>query len=891
MKLPAVCLTAAFAGGIALGLFSSAHSWSFLAIRLIVVIAGSLLAISLYAICRGCVSIAGGISLGAWLSLGTLAALLASQPAPANQIINLVSAGRIDLSTPLRWHGRLRDEPAEVPWGISYDVALDSVEFNDKAVPAIGGIRLSYSPYGEKPQLAPLHSGDGISFLAQAHLPQVFRNEGAFDRQNYLRQQGVDLVAALRASALLEKESSGPLSARNLLARARGHLRNELNAIFPNSPEVAGVLRAMLLGDRSFIDRDESISFQKTGVFHVLVVAGLHVGAFAVFLYWLGRKLHISIGWITFFLLLALVMYVSVIEQRPPVLRATLMTLVLLLAGYFFRRLELLNSAAIAALAMLVANPHELRDSSFQLSFLSIGCIAGIAVPWMSRQIQPYSRALHGWRDVTRDAAHEPRVIQFRIDLRAVTGWLTYKTPSPRAKILSDSVILFIRASLRIWELIFLTLVLQIGMLPLMALDFHRVTLIGTLGNLIAVPLTGILVPFGFVILLFASVSTTVATWLAVPLRWLTTFLIQTVSWLSHLSYSNYRVASPPPWLIVLFFVLLTLMAVLLRSRATGLRRWSFFVAATLFAATVLVATHPFAPRLSRGKLELSVLDVGQGDSLFLASPSGHTMLIDAGGPPPQFGFPSQQHASDPGEESVSPFLWSRGIKKIDVVALTHAHQDHLGGFPAILENFPIGALWIGREVRAPALEKIEAIAKGRNIPILRESRGQSFRWDGVEGSFLWPEPDSGDPATTAKNNDSLVLHVRFHNRSFLLPGDAEAQAEANILSQYTPDSLQADILKVGHHGGKNSTTPEFLAAVRPQWAIISAGEGNPYGHPSPALLHRLEEANIKILRTDHNGAIHILTDGDHIEISCFVDCSQIAAPQNSTTAQAPNRQ
>lgn len=891
MKLPAVCLVAAFAGGIALGIFSPVHSWSdsSLAIRLLAIVTCCLLTGSLYAICRGFILFAGGISLLVWFSLGTLSALLAAQPAPANQIISLVSAARLDLSSPLRWHGHLRDEPADAPWGVSYDVALDSVEFNGATISATGGIRLSYSAHGEDPQLPPIHTGDGISFLAQGHLPQVFRNEGAFDRRTYLQQQGIDLVASLRASSLLQKESSSSVSARSLFARARRHLRNELNAIFPNSPDVAGVLRAMLLGDRSFIDRDESDSFQKTGVFHVLVVAGLHVGAFAVFLYWLGRKLRLSIGWTTLFLLFALAMYVSIIEQRPPVFRAALMAFVLLIAGYFFRRMEPLNSAAIAALAMLIASPRELGDSSFQLSFLSIGCIAGIAVPWMDIHIEPYVRALRGWRDVTRDAAHEARIIQFRIDLRSVVGWLTYKTAGSRARFLGDTFVLFIRASLGIWELIFLTLVLQVGMSPLMALEFHRVTLAGALGNLVAVPLTGILVPFGFVILLFGSISMTVATWLAVPLRWLTKFLIQAVAWFSHLFYSNYRVAGPPVWLIILFFALLTLLAVLLRSHASSLRRWTSLVTATLLAATVLVATHPFAPRLAKGKLELSVLDVGQGDSLFLVSPSGHTMLIDAGGPPPQFGLQQQQRASDPGEESVSPFLWSRGIKKVDVVALTHAHQDHLGGIPAVLENFQIGALWISREVRAPALKKIESIAKLRNIPILHESSGQTFDWDGVEGRFLWPEPDFGDSAETAQNNDSLVLRMQFRNRSFLLPGDAESQAESEMLSKNVPDSLQADVLKVGHHGSKNSTTPEFLAAIHPHWAIISAGEGNPYGHPSPALLQRLEEANVKILRTDRNGAIHILTDGDQIEISCFVDCRQIAAMQNSTAAQPPN--
>jgi competence protein ComEC len=182
------------------------------------------------------------------------------------------------------------------------------------------------------------------------------------------------------------------------------------------------VLRAMLLGDRSFVERDEAVDFQKTGVFHVLVVAGLHVGALAFFLYWIGRKLRLSWGATTAFTLGFLLAYVAVIEQRPPVLRAALMATIVTLGGFFYRRLDVLNSAAVAALILLVPRPLALRDSSFQLTFLAIVCIAGLAAPWLERNVQPYARALRGWRDVTRDASHEPRAAQFRIDLRTAAA-------------------------------------------------------------------------------------------------------------------------------------------------------------------------------------------------------------------------------------------------------------------------------------------------------------------------------------------------------------------------------------------------------------------------------------------------------------------------------------
>jgi beta-lactamase superfamily II metal-dependent hydrolase len=129
-----------------------------------------------------------------------------------------------------------------------------------------------------------------------------------------------------------------------------------------------------------------------------------------------------------------------------------------------------------------------------------------------------------------------------------------------------------------------------------------------------------------------------------------------------------------------------------------------------------------------------------------------------------------------------------------------------------------------------------------------------------------------------AKNNDSIVMRWGFRGRAFMLPGDAEKQVEREILADGPAESLRADVLKVGHHGSKNSTTEDFLAAVHPRVAVISAGENNPYGHPSPELLERLQHAGVRILRTDREGAVHILTDGKRLEISCFVACPDVPA-------------
>jgi competence protein ComEC len=529
---------------------------------------------------------------------------------------------------------------------------LEGVENQGALLSTRGGMRLSFSPRPGDQVLPDLHAGNEIAVLAQAKRPQVFRDDGAFDRRAYLATQNIDLVATLRASELTERVSSTRPSPTALLARFRRRLREEIDTLFSASPQVAGVLRAMLLGDRSFLDREEATDFQKTGVFHVLVVAGLHVGALAAFLFWAGWKLRLSRLLTIILSLILLLAYGAVVEQRPPVLRAALMAAMFAIGTCFYRRLDLLNSAAIAALLLMIARPLTVRDSSF--SFLAIGCIAGLALPWLARTTQPYVRAVRGWRDVTRDAAHEPRAAQFRIDLRATAHWISARSPSGLARTtenaLAGSLSLFFRA----WELAILTVVLQIGMLPLMARNFHRITFAGPLVNLAAVPLTSALVPIGFLTLGIGMLFPALGHIAAMPLSWFTLALIHIVQWFAKFPRLSYRIPGPPLWLPALFFILAILIAVTMRISATWRRAAGTTLCAGLTGCSAIIALFPFAPKWSPGKLELTVLDVGQGDSLFVVSPRGRTLLIDGGGAFGGFRGQEEHAGVDPGAEALS---------------------------------------------------------------------------------------------------------------------------------------------------------------------------------------------------------------------------------------------
>src|SRR5258707_4300778 len=599
MRLPGVAIAAAFAGGIVLGLHPAiarnAASFLLLASSFIMIAIFILTGILLVRIGR--LVPAAVASILSWVLLGFVGVCIAEQPRDTDHVISLVEQGHLPLKTPLRWHGHLRDEPTRLPWGYGYEIGLSGVEFEEALHAARGGLRLSFSARSEGALPPDLHAGDEVAVLTEAKRPQIFKDEGAFDRRAYLAQQHIVLVATLRAPELIERIAAPAPTIGSVLARTRRRLREEIDELFASTPQVAGVLRAMLLGQRNFVDRAGAADFQKAGVFHVLVGAGLHVGALAFALYWVGRKLRLSRVWTMLFTLTMLSAYVAVVERRAPVLRAAMMAAIVVLGGFFFRRLELLNST-LAALILLAARPLALRDSSFQLTFVAIGCIAGLALPWLEKTVQPYVRALRGWRDVTRDAAHEPRAIQFRIDLRSLAQWISVRLPLRLGKPAGDVVAGGVSLTFRLWEMLVLTGALDTGMLPLMARDFHRIPLSAPIVNLAAVPLTGVIVPLGFLTLACGLISATAAKLLAAPLSWLTALLLHVVQWFAHFRAWSYRIPGPPFWLITLFFAAATLLATEMRLKHPLQRTMLSGLRMTFIAASLTLALFAFRHKL-----------------------------------------------------------------------------------------------------------------------------------------------------------------------------------------------------------------------------------------------------------------------------------------------------
>jgi competence protein ComEC len=254
----------------------------------------------------------------------------------------------------------------------------------------------------------------------------------------------------------------------------------------------------------------------------------------------------------------------------------------------------------------------------------------------------------------------------------------------------------------------------------------------------------------------------------------------------------------------------------------------------------------------------MSVLDVGQGDSIVLRGPSGRVWVVDAG--------PAWEGGTDVGDAVVAPYLRRRGVRRLDRLLITHAHPDHGGGAPSLVRGFTTGEVWEGPAPRAEAASRrLEQAFAAAGVARRTVVRGMRDRWDGVEVEVLWP-PRLPRPPWKVRNDDSVVLALRLGDTTLLLAGDLEREGEAAV----RPPAAAA--LKVAHHGSRSSSTAAFLAAVSPRVAVISTGFRNRYGHPHAEVLDRYRRLGIRLYRTDADGTIELATDGRRLWVKTFRD-------------------
>ncbi|MFP3869630.1 MAG: DNA internalization-related competence protein ComEC/Rec2, partial [Syntrophobacteria bacterium] len=462
--------------------------------------------------------------------------------------------------------------------------------------------------------------------------------------------------------------------------------------------------------------------------------------------------------------------------------------------------------------------PEALFSASFQLSFIAVGALVFV-VPRL-----PFPRAGDG---------HQ-------------RGW-------PRRLRL-------------LCQFIAVSLVLSLFTAPAVLYHFHRVSPVGTVANIVVVPLVSFLIlPAGLAALCILPVSTNLAGFLLTLGSLGLDLVVKVATWLGGLSWACLWPGIPRAWEVALAYVLLLLPFL----RVSSWWRGGLILAGSLLL--VVSWTLPAGFGSKQSFLRVTYLDVGQGNSAVVEFPQKAVMLIDGGG--------FQGSSFDVGRHLVAPYLWHRRIRSLDVMALSHAHADHFLGLRFVAAHFPVKEFWYNKVSTDDPhfLELIDCLAR-KNVAFLGpEHLASGRRIQGVDVKVLHPPAGSGPvaavPTHTELNNLSLVLWLRYKHIGFLFPGDIEREAERRLTS--LPGLKPVQVLLVPHHGSRTSSSMAFLQRLKPKIAVFSLGFANPFHLPASRVRKRYRNLGVRTCRTDRHGAITIRTDGHDIQVETFLPAKQ----------------
>ena len=876
---------------------------------------------------------AAGFVLCGFVCAGAALAAVGDGVAGASRLRGLYERGRIASGDPVELTGVLERAPEPAPDGLALTLRVESVRHKNLVHACAGRVELFADARGERArgryEALELRRGARVRVMSPLTRAERFRNPGVETLGELLGRRDADARATIKSPLLVERlDDEAVFLPLALLDAWRLGLTRRIDRLFP--AETAGLLKAALLGNRHGLSRRTAERFREAGTFHVLVISGMHITFLGGLAWWAAGLASRRAPWRWAGAAACVWAYAAAVGAENSVARAALMFTAAAGGVALGRPAAALNLLGGAALVLLAWRPRSLFDPSFQLTFLSVLAIAGLAWPLLSRL-----KAVGEWRP-TRATPRPPECPDWfraagealfwrgrawrREQARATHSYRLFKTPWA--------------ARLERWRAqgplryacgaIVVTLAVQLTLLPLQVVYFHRLSL----ASLVLNPLVGALM---VALAAAALCALALAPWAAPAARPFVALAHAAARLMTHaadplaeVGLGSLRLpeyAGAASLVYALYFApLLFLMAALLRwnpfrevkdefgspaagegfsshrggtpaalekprltaglpssNSVTGNSKLK--PASLAFVSLLLVVVlHPLSAGRPDGRLRIDFLDVGQGDAALLTAPDGTTLLVDAGGRP-QFraaadegetAAPFEPDARGVGDRVVSEFLWARGLDRVNYVLATHAHADHAEGFGDVLANFKVDAAFVARAPAGDAeFARLAASAARARVPLYLTGRGDVLRFGGAAVEVLWPPAEAGAAAGPSGNDESVVLRAVLGRRAFLLTGDIEAAAESALVA--AGDPLRCDAVKVPHHGSRTSSSPAFVAAARPGLAVVPVGRDSPHGHPHPSVVARWRECGARVLTTGESGTITISTDGEDLRVETFV--------------------
>jgi competence protein ComEC len=746
---------------------------------------------------------AGGGFLAAGTALGAHATRVVEQPSV------LAWYQERPRSDPVRAVGVLRADASRTAGGVSLTVDFVSVERRLLD----GGARITVAGALAAAASVEMRAGRTVEMDVQLREPLDYRNPGVPSDRARLARQGIVLTGSVKSAALMRVIARGSLL-QEAAAALRARVRVATAASVGRwSARSAGVVTAILIGDRSGLDVEDERRLQEAGTYHVIAISGGNIALLTALLVLGGRAARLPARATAAASILLLAFYGYAAGLAPSVLRATLAGVVYLAARAVDHRGSALNALGVAASVAAIASPLTVLDPGFVLSF---GATVAI-VTGASRLVPAFPREHSGGR---------------------VRKWRRY-------------------VFLAVAALCAATICAEIALAPIGARLFGRVSFAGLLLNFLAIPLMSIIQVAGLVAVAAMAVSRS----LAVTFGWAahagTTALLESAALVDVAPWLVVDLPPPAWWVILLWYLACIALMTLAGTRA----RLGALVVAGLAATLMLSAPRParatVVPTAPPGWTRVVFLDVGQGDATLILPAGGAPLLVDAGGVPGS--------AFDVGRRVTLPAAWAFGVRRLGRLVLTHGDPDHIGGAPAMMRALDPREIRDGIPVpRHEPMRKLREAADRSEIRWTATRAGQTF----VEGVATFrvlspPDPDWERPRV--RNDDSIVLEARIGAVAFLLPGDITRALEPAVIAGLVHAPLT--IVKAPHHGSAGSSTQAFVDAVRPAAVIFSAGRRNPFGHPAPVVVNRYRAAGAQVFSTADDGATVMETDGKSVVV------------------------